>query len=173
MKNLHPDEFAEYYTNYINQVKCLDIVDALQQDLVDMQSFLETIPFDKYKYKYLPEKWSVQEVLQHIIDAERIFAYRALRFARFDKTPLATFEEDDYVKFCDADHREMKDIVEEFILVRKSTIKLFESFSDEMLLQRGIASGVTMSVRALGYIITGHCIHHSSVIKERYLEIKK
>lgn len=170
MKNLQPGEFAEYYVNYINQVKCLDIVESLEENLDEFVDFIQdNIPETKYLYRYQPEKWSIQEVIQHIIDAERIFAYRALRIARFDSTPLHGFEENDYVRVCDADHRSMEDLLQEFVLVRKSNIKLFESFSDEMLIHKGTASNHPISVRALGYIIAGHCIHHQKVIKERYL----
>ena len=124
MKNLQPGEFAEFYVNYINEVKCLDIVEALEGNLDEFVDFVQdSIPASKYIYRYQPEKWSIQEVIQHIIDAERIFAYRALRIARFDATPLHGFEENDYVDVCDADHRSMEDLLQEFILVRKSTIK--------------------------------------------------
>lgn len=170
MKNLHPDECAEYFFQYINQVKCLDIVEALEDNLSEMMDFIQEIPESKNKFRYQPEKWSVLEVIQHIIDCERIFAYRALTFARFDKTPLPGFEEDDYVKYSSADHRKMEDLLEEFILVRNATIKLFESFTEEMLLHRGTASNNPISVRAIGYIITGHCIHHTQVLKDRYLQ---
>lgn len=169
MKNLHPSEFAEYYVQYINNVQCLDIVEALENNLDEVIDLVQDeIPEEKYKYRYQPKKWSIQEIIQHLIDAERIFAYRALRIARFDQTPLAGFEEDDYVKVCNADHRSMEDLLQEFVLVRKSTIKLFESFTEEMLLHKGTASNNPISVRAIGYIIPGHCIHHQNVIKERY-----
>lgn len=170
MKNLHPSEFAQYYTSYINLVNSLDLVEELQSNLSDFTDFIKLeVPSNKYKYKYQPEKWSIQELVQHLIDAERIFAYRALRIARFDETPLAGFEEDDYVKNCQADSREMSDLFEEFVLVRKSTICLFKSFSEEMLLKKGTASNHIVSVRAIGAIIIGHTIHHQNIIKQRYL----
>lgn len=170
MKNLHPNEFPEYFVSYINEVKSLDIVEALEDNLDDFTDFIENrVPDIKYQFRYQQGKWSIKEIVQHIIDAERIFGYRALRMARFDVTPLPGFEEDDYVKVSNADAREMDDLLQEFVLVRKATIKLFESFTDEMLLHRGIASGKEISVRAIGYIITGHCIHHQNVVQERYL----
>lgn len=170
MKNLHPDEFPEYCVAYINEVKCLDIVEALEDNLNGFIDFIQNrVTNDRYEYRYQEGKWSIKEIVQHIIDAERVFAYRALRFSRFDITPLPGFEEDDYVKFSDADNRTMEDLLEEFVWVRKSTIKMFESFSEEMLLHKGTASEKTISVRAIGYVITGHCIHHQNVIKERYL----
>lgn len=169
MKNLHPSEFAEYFTSYINEVKCLDIVEALQDNLNDFSRFIESIPEDKYEYQYLPGKWTIKEIVQHIIDAERIFAYRALRFARFDATPLAGFEEDDYVAVSSANRREMSSLMKEFATVRQTTIQLFESFTEEMMLHKGVASDNEVSVRAIGFIISGHCIHHQNVIRERYL----
>lgn len=169
MKNLQPSEYSEYYTPYINEVKCLDIVEALEDNLIDFVSFIESISSEKHEYQYLPGKWTIKEIVLHIIDTERIFVYRALRFARFDATPLAGFEEDDYVPFSNAKNRGMLSLLEEFVAVRKATIALFESFTDEMLLHKGIASNNEISVRAIGYIISGHCIHHQNVIRERYL----
>jgi len=169
MKNLHPSEYPEYYTPYINQVKSLDIVEALKDNLNDFVNFIESIPLDKHEYQYLPGKWTIKEIVLHITDAERIFGYRALRFARFDATPLAGFEENDYVPISNANNRDMKSLLTEFILVRKATIALFENFTDEMLIHKGISSNKEISVRALGIIISGHCIHHQNVIRERYL----
>jgi hypothetical protein len=170
MKNLQPGEFPDYYMPYINAVKSLDIVDGLEDNMNDFFNFIENIvPENKYEFRYQPEKWTIKDIIQHIIDAERIFAYRALRMARFDRTPLAGFEENDYVPVADANRRSMTDLLQEFLMVRKSTICLFDSLSEEMLLSKGIASGKEISVRSIGYIITGHCIHHQNVIKERYL----
>ena len=170
MKNLQPNEIPEYFIQYVNEVKSLDVVEALNENLNDFLNFIETeVPIDKYEYRYLPEKWTVKEIIQHITDAERIFAYRALRFARFDATPLSSFEEDDYAEACEANNRDIDDLLEEFLFVRKSTIKLFESLNEEMLLNKGVASGKEISVRAIGFVISGHCIHHQNVIKERYL----
>ncbi|WP_300568993.1 DinB family protein [Flavobacterium sp.] len=171
MKNLQETDYPAYYSNYINQVENSDCIDALEESMNDFVNFIENIvPAEKYEYRYQPEKWSIKEIVQHIIDAERIFAYRALRFARFDKTPLSSFEENDYVDVCAADKREMSDLLQEFLLVRKSTIKMFESFSDEMISNKGIASGGEVKVLAIGFIISGHAIHHQKVIKERYLK---
>ncbi|MCL9804269.1 DinB family protein [Flavobacterium amniphilum] len=170
MKNLQPGEFPDYYIPYINAVKSLDIVDGLEDNMNDFIDFIEnTVHENKYEYRYQPEKWTIKDIVLHIIDAERIFAYRALRMARFDRTPLAGFEENDYVPVAEANKRSMTDLLHEFAMVRKSTICLFQSMSEEMLLNKGIASGKEISVRSIGYIITGHCIHHQNVIKERYL----
>ncbi|MES2811221.1 MAG: DinB family protein [Bacteroidota bacterium] len=169
MKNLNPSEYPEYFTPYINEVKCLDIVEALENNLNDFVSFVKDIPEDKQLYQYLPGKWTIKEIVLHITDAERIFGYRALRFARFDATPLASFEENEYVPISNANNRNMDSLLAEFILVRKATIAMFENFTDEMLLHKGIASNKEISVRAIGFIISGHCIHHQNVIEERYL----
>lgn len=170
MKNLLVNEYPEYFGTYINKVESEDLIEALEENLDDFTNFIENIvPDSKYEFRYQPEKWSIKEIVQHIIDAERIFAYRALRMARFDKTPLPGFEENDYVPVSESDKRTMDDLIREFVLVRKSTIELFESFSDEMMKSIGVASGKEVSVRAIGYIISGHCIHHQQVIKERYL----
>jgi hypothetical protein len=171
MKNLLETDYAPYYATYINQVENDDCIEALEENMNDFVNFIDNfVPNEKYEYRYQPEKWSIKEIVQHIIDAERIFAYRAIRFARFDKTPLASFEENDYVDVCRANVREMKDLLQEFLLVRKSTIKMFESFSDEMISNKGTASDREIKVLAIGFIISGHAIHHQKVIKERYLK---
>lgn len=169
MKNLQPTEYPEHYTSYVNEVKSLDIIEALEESLWDFVRFIEDIPIDKHEYQYQPGKWTIKEIILHIIDAERIFGYRALRFARFDTTPLAGFEENDYVPISNANNREVKSLLAEFVAVRKATIALFENFTEEMLLHKGIASNGEISVRALGFIISGHCMYHQNVIRERYL----
>lgn len=171
MKNLLETDYAASYSLYVNQVENDDCIEALEENMADFVYFMEnSVPSEKYGYRYQPEKWSVKEIVQHIIDAERIFSYRALRFARFDKTPVPGFEENDYVPVSKADKRDMSDLLQEFLLVRKATIKLFESFSEEMLSSKGTASGHEIKVLALGFIISGHAIHHQKVIQERYLK---
>lgn len=170
MKNLQTNEYPEYFGTYINKVEIDNVVEALEENLDNFSNFIENlVPDSKYEFRYQPEKWSIKEVVQHIIDTERIFAYRALRIARFDKTPLSGFEENDYVPVSEANNRTMEDLMREFILVRKSTIVLFESLTDNMLKSIGTASGKEVSTRAIGYAISGHCIHHQQVIIERYL----
>lgn len=169
MKNLQPTDFPAYYALYINQVEEDDCIEALEENMNDFVNFIENIPVEKHEFRYQPEKWSIKEIVQHIIDAERIFAYRALRFARFDKTALASFEENDYVAVSQSDKRSMSDLLQEFLLVRKSTIKMFENFSEEMLSNIGIASGGEVKVLAIAFIISGHAIHHQKVIAARYL----
>lgn len=120
-------------------------------------------------FSYAQGKWTIAEVLIHLMDTERIFQYRALRFARNDKTELQGFDQDSYVPESQAPNRNRNDILEEFIAIRKSSIALFASLNDEMLLRSGLASGAKMSVRALGFVICGHQIHHFNILQERYL----
>ena len=169
MKNLLETDYPVYFGTYINHVQNDDCILAMEENLNDFVTFIENISVEKYNYKYQENKWSVKDIVRHIIDAERIFAYRALRFARFDRTPIPGFEENDYAANINTTNIDMTDLLQEFILVRKSTIKLFESFTEEMLSAKGIASGKEISVLALGFIVSGHSIHHTNVIRERYL----
>ena len=171
MKKLSKTDYPEYFDQYIDLVKQDDdCVFALQVSLDNLVDFIEIVPFEKYNFKYQFDKWTIKDIVRHIIDAERVFAYRALRFARFDKTPLSGFEENEYATNVDTTTVDMQDLIQEFILVRKSTIKLFESFSEKMLYNKGIASGKEISVLAIGFIISGHGIHHQNIIKNRYLK---
>ncbi|MDB9782161.1 DinB family protein [Winogradskyella sp.] len=166
---LHSNEYNSYYTNYINTATDKDIVKGLNANLVSVVAFYNSIPKDKHNYAYAEGKWTIKDILLHIIDTERIFAYRALRIARKDKTPLSGFDQDAYVIESNTSTRTLASIIAEFETVRKATIILFENFSATTLLDVGIASGSNVSVRALGYIITGHENHHNRIIKERYL----
>ena len=166
---LHAGEYHPYYESYINKATSEDILDGLQSNLNSVIGILSKIPTQKENYAYAEGKWSIKDVLLHIVDAERVFAYRALRIARGDNTPLAGFEQDDYVISGNAKNRSLNSIAEEYKAVRHATIALFRNFEDAMLLHIGMASGAAISVRALGYIITGHENHHIQVIKERYL----
>src|SRR5690606_18442301 len=120
-------------------------------------------------YSYAHGKWTLKEVLIHCIDTERIMSYRALRFARNDQTELPGFEQNDYVPQSEANSRKMADLIEEYKILRQSTILLFKSFSDDVLKRAGVANGNPISVRALGFVISGHELHHLNVCKERYL----
>lgn len=131
--------------------------------------FYKNIADDKLGLSYLPNKWTIKEVLIHVIDCERIFAYRALRIARNDKTSLPGFDENSFTKEVYASNRTLISILKEYTTVRNATISLFESFNEEQMLRVGIASDKTISVRAIGKIIMGHELHHIQVIKERYL----
>ncbi|MBP2832673.1 DinB family protein [Aquimarina sp. U1-2] len=166
---LKEEEFNPYYGMYIAKSVHPNIVEGLSISKIEFVNFVNSIPEDKLGYAYADKKWTIAEVLQHLIDTERIFAYRALRFARNDKTPLMGFDQDDYVPNSRANRLSTNEISNDFEAVRNSSIALFKSFDSEMLLNIGKASGSSMSVRAVGYILEGHQKHHFEVIEERYL----
>lgn len=159
----------EWYHRYINQVSEIDLNEAIRIQTSDFISFLASLPADKIEYRYAEDKWTIKEVLQHIIDTERIFAYRALCFARKDTTPLPGFDENSYADNSKASGRDWNEMLEEFKAVRQSTAILFKSFDSNQLETNGIASGKTVYVLGIGFIIVGHINHHIAVIKEKYL----
>lgn len=164
-----PNEYKAYYGNYIGLVPDGNVLEILSNQNEVIANLLGEISEEKSIYRYAENKWSIREVVGHIIDTERIFAYRALRISRNDKAVLAGFEQDDYVPNSNHNNILIKNLAEEFSLVRKANIKLFETFTDEMWLRTGTASGSTVSVRAAVYVIAGHPIHHINVLKEKYL----
>ena len=168
--DLQPHEHAAYYSQYVNQVSTdYSLTEELEISVHRLIRFVQDIPLDKFDYRYAEGKWTIKDILQHLIDAERIFAYRALCFARNDKTELPGFEENDYVKEAHANKRNIPDLLSELAVVRQGTIALFKSLTDEELMRKGIASENPISVRALGFIIIGHQNHHQRVFEERYL----
>jgi hypothetical protein len=169
---MRPDlsRVPQFHHTYINHVSQDDLTTAFSVQGPAFIKFIESIPPDKYDYRYADGKWTIKEVLQHIIDAERVFAYRALRFARKDGTPLPGFDENLFAENARADKREWKDLVEEFKVVRKSSEYLFNSFDEDQLEATGISNNNPVYVRAIGYIIVGHCMHHTKVLKERYFQ---
>ena len=169
--DLQPEEFQGYFANYVNQVSNeYTLMEELEISVHRLIKFVQNIPLDKFDYRYAEGKWTIKDILQHLIDAERIFAYRALRFARNDKTELKGFEENDYVDEANANKRSIQDLLTELLIVRQASLALFKSFSKEELLRVGIASNNPVSVRALGFIIIGHQNHHQRVFEERYLD---
>lgn len=167
---LQPTEYAPFYANYIAQVSDeYTLVEELEISVHRLIKFVQDIPMDKFDYRYAEGKWTIKDILQHIIDAERIFAYRALRFARNDKTDLPGFEENDYVDEAHANDRTIIQLLTELSAVRHATLLLFKTFSDSQLLRMGTANNNAMSVRALGFVIIGHQNHHQRIFKERYL----
>lgn len=169
MKFLDSSEYHPYYELYLSKCPFNNIISGLQQIKDQFETFLKSIPAEKQLYKYASDKWTIKEVLVHIIDTERIFAYRALRIARRDVTALPGFDQDEYVLNCNANSRNFEDLISEFVSVRNATITLFKSFSDEDLLQKGTASNSPISVRALGFILIGHQNHHQEILEKRYL----
>lgn len=165
------NEYHPYYKSYIHDLASSgkSIVQILTETSAELNQVLMNLPEEKENYQYAEGKWTIKELLQHIIDTERIFNYRALCFARNDKTSLPGFEQDDYNDTAHANDRGFKEILNEFNAVRISTITLYNSFSEEALKRIGTASENPMSVRALGYLTSGHQKHHINVFKERYL----
>ncbi|MEM7161683.1 MAG: DinB family protein [Bacteroidota bacterium] len=162
-------EYAEFYARYVKLAPETSIAQALAQSEESIVSIFNSLTEDQGNFAYAEGKWNLKEMLVHLMDSERIFSYRALRIARNDLTPLAGFEQDDYVPFSNSSERRLSDLIEEYKIVRLSTKSLFNSFTSEMLERKGIASNSPISCRALAYIISGHELHHKSVIEERYL----
>lgn len=158
-----------FYKNYIDLLGDVDLLELLQRQLSNFPQFIDSIPEGKLSFAYAADKWTVAEVLVHIIDSERVFQYRALRFSRGDRTVLPGFDQDKYVPFSNAGHRSKQSILEEYKVVRKSTIALFGSLEERALGYKGEASGLQWSVAALGFVICGHQRHHRNILRERYL----
>ncbi|WP_420575572.1 DinB family protein [Ekhidna sp.] len=158
----------EFYQGYVKSLGQGDLVPLLLKTGDEFIEFGRGLSEAQGAYRYAEDKWSIKEVIQHVIDSERIFAYRALRFARNDKTEIPGFEQNDYVPESNADNRPIHGLMTEFTNVRASTVDLFTSFTNEMKQQTGVSNKVEMSVEALGYIISGHQNHHLTIIYERY-----
>jgi len=159
----------DFHKRYVEHVKDYDVLDALKISSKETLDLVRSISEEKGDHRYAPGKWSIKELLCHMMDTERILAYRALRFARNDKTNLPGFEENDYAPEANAQNRKIKDIVDEMDRLRKTSIDLFVNFTPEMLKRKGLANGLELSVINLGYIIPGHESHHRKILRERYL----
>jgi hypothetical protein len=170
MTAVNLDRVPAYYHKYIAKVSANNVNEALETNGKEMISFLKNIPEETWEHSYAPGKWTIKELVQHLIDAERIFSYRALTFARKDTTPLPGFEENDYVSNSHANRRSPGSLLTELEKLRASTISLFDSFNEEQMENEGVANNVSIYVRSIGFIIAGHAIHHIEVIKERYLQ---
>jgi uncharacterized damage-inducible protein DinB len=167
---LDKHNFSEYFLRYTDLVKVYEnVVDALEITQKQTNELLNFITEDKGNYSYDEGKWTIKEILVHIIDAERIFCNRALRFARKDKTDLPGFNHEEYVKNSNANERTLCDICKEMDAVREATITLFKNFTPEMLDSKGSASGNSLTVLTIGYLIAGHEKHHLNVLEEKYL----
>jgi len=169
---LNLETVPHFYKNYVKQIEETDLIQALRISGHRMLELVHFVKDEKADYRYADGKWSVREVLCHIIDAERIFAYRAMRFARNDKTNLASFDENIYATQANASGRSLKKIADEMAHLRVSTIDMFDGFTSEMLTRRGTANNNELSVVALGFIIAGHETHHRKILMERYLSAK-
>jgi len=163
------NEYAGHFGTYIRESGDGDLIEELEISLHAFIRFVQDIPMDKFDYRYAPGKWTIKDIIQHILDCERIFAYRALRFSRNDQTPLPSFEEDDYANSTNSNGRSIQDLLTELSALRHSTLLFYKSLSEEQLKRIGTASNNQISVRALGFVIIGHQKHHQKVFEERYL----
>ena len=164
-----PEEFAEYYGTYIGKVPDGPIVERLESQRLEAREFLAGISETRSQHRYAPEKWSIREAIGHVADSERMFAMRALAFARGDQGPFPSFDQDPYAATSNAHERPLAELAAELDAIRRATVLLFDSLTPEAWERRGVASGVEFTVRSLAWIIAGHLAHHSDVIRERYL----
>jgi len=162
-------EFLAYYERYISLVPEGDILSTLESQMKETQDLLHGLPASIATYRYAPGKWSVNELLGHLIDSERIFCARALRFARGDATPLPGFEQDDYVRGAKFDAYPLEELASELDVVRRASVFLFKHLEEPAWMNRGVANNAEISVRALAYIIAGHELHHRGILQARYL----
>jgi uncharacterized damage-inducible protein DinB len=162
-------EYGAFYEGYVSKVDADNLKEAVIKYSIPLLEFYLNLPEEKANYQYAPDKWSLKDLLQHVIDTERIMQYRLLRIARHDKTPLPGFEENDYAISANAKARSFTALKEELAALRKSTDLLIQSLSEEQLCNIGIASGSNVTANAIGYIIFGHMMHHKIIIEERYL----
>jgi hypothetical protein len=167
MSRPEPAEHAEYFGNYVALVPEGDVLAALRSELVRTLELLRVVPEEDAGRCHPPYTWTVRQVVGHLIDTERIFAYRALRFAREDSTPLAGFEENEYVSAGAFDRLPLGALASEFEAVRQATLRLFENLPEPAWDQRGIANNAAVSLRALAYIIVGHERHHAAILRKR------
>lgn len=166
------DEYPPYSRVYMELLKDDGLVlQHMKDNFIAIKKCIYGLPEEKLYFRYAEDKWSIKEILVHIVDDERIFAYRALRYARFDKTELHGFEQDDYTFYSDANERSLESIFDEYEAVRNSTIAMFNGFPEEAFMRSGAAVGNinNRTVRALAYHIAGHELRHIKIIKERYL----
>jgi len=163
------DEYAPHYATYVDKVAEPDVVAVLGNQRRSTASFLAALSESQAAYRYAPGKWTLREIIGHLSDSERIFAYRMLRIARRDETPLASFDENAYVPAGEFERRSLAEVAGEFAAVRDATLTLVRGLDATALARRGTASGKSVSARALAYIIAGHERHHVGVIRERYL----
>ncbi len=162
------DEFAPYYGTYISKVPEGDILATLRSQASEMARWGAGLTEAQGALRYAPDKWSVRQVIGHLADAERVFVYRAMCFARADQTSLPAFDENAYVANAAFDDRALRGLVEELQAARAGTLAFFDSLSDQELQRRGTANGRAVSVRALAWITAGHEAHHRRILKERY-----
>lgn len=162
-------EYSGPFANYVREAGAVNLIEELEISLHDFIRFVQNIPLDKFDYRYAEGKWTIKDIIQHLIDSERVFTYRALRFSRNDKTVLPGFEENDYVDNTAANKRSIQELLTELSALRHSTLMFYKSLSEEQLKRVGTASSHQISAGALGFVIIGHQKHHQKVFEERYL----
>ncbi|HEV2402183.1 MAG TPA: DinB family protein [Candidatus Sulfotelmatobacter sp.] len=163
-----PGEYAPYYDRYISLISGTDILGTLESQRRQMMILLSGRDEAEGNFRYAPDKWSAKEVLGHVCDTERIFAYRALRISRADRTPIEGFEQDDYVRNGPFAKIALAEIIEDYIAVRRATLTLFRNLDEQAWQLRGIANKNEVSVRALAYITAGHELHHRRILEQKY-----
>ena len=168
---MKPDfsSIPDFYRGYVAHVEEYAVIEALKVTQFKSVERFGSIPEQNGDFRYATGKWSIKELINHIIDAERVFCYRALSFARNDRTELPGFKENDWASASQADRRSLSELIGEYKSLRQTTIYMFEGFSDDMLNHTGMANGAEFSVVNLGYIMAGHNAHHNEILSERYL----
>ena len=169
MKRPKPDEYPSFYQNYVDNVKTNNIIKELTDQVLNIQAIISQIPEDKENYRYAEGKWSIKEIIGHIIDTERVLGYRAMRFARKDKTPLPGYDENWFVANANFQKQTLYSLGHEFAIVREANLALFKVWDEEAMSQMGVANNLDVSVRAILFMIAGHATHHINVIKTKYL----
>ncbi len=169
MERPAPKEYAKYYKGYIDLVPKGNILQILEKQNAQFCEFMAQVKEEKANYRYAKNKWSIKEVIAHLIDVELVFMYRALRFSRKDSTNLPGFEQDDYIKNSDLSNLTLSELVEQFYYMRKASRAMFSSFPEKMWKNSGTANDQPASVRAIAHIMVGHVIHHMKVIHQKYL----
>lgn len=162
-------EFSPFYKGYISQVIEDDVIAALEAELNESLAFFRNVDEQHSKTAYAEGKWTIRQVLGHIVDAERVMSYRAMRFARNDQTELPGFEQDDFIRGANFNEVSLRDLLREFEHLRRANILMFRNLTADAWLRHGKANGNEVTVRALGFIIAGHEKHHRKVVKERYM----
>lgn len=162
-------EYDPYYAKYISLITEPDLIKVLEEQPAELRSLLGSLDEEKGKFAYAEGKWTIKESISHLIDGERIFAYRVLRISRGDKTPIEGFEQDGYIENSHANDRSFDDLLEELGLLRKANVRLLKTLREDGWMRTGTASEKPISVRALGYIMAGHVRHHISIFKGQYL----
>lgn len=168
-----PEEYPDYYEHYMSLLPEGDVMFLLEKQAVDLRHLFKNLDDKRTEEAYAEGKWTIKELLQHMIDSERIFAYRALCISRGEEASLPGYDEDKYAYNSMANIRLLKDMLDEYDLVRRSNLLLFRSFTSEMLDQYGVGNGKQVTVRGLIHVLAAHELHHMNILQDRYLRIKK